>query len=63
MAPPFEQTLITHAQGLGLFMCNISEFYSVFLEKKDFQRFCSKFYFVSIVFGYYFAENVGGATI
>ena len=40
MAPPFEQNLITHAQGL--FVGNIKEFGSVVLEKKIFQRFCIK---------------------
>ena len=31
MAPSFEETLITHTQGL--FVCNISEFCRVVLEK------------------------------
>ena len=35
MAPPFEETLITHTQGL--FVCNISEFSGVVLEKKIFK--------------------------
>ena len=60
MAPPFEQTLITHNQGL--FVCNIQEFYSVILEKKIFKGSHQLFY-VQIFLGYYFANNVGGTTI
>ena len=60
VAPPFEQTLITPAQGL--FICNIEEFYSVVLEKKIFKGFALNNY-VQIVFGYYFANNVGGTKI
>ena len=60
MAPPFEQTLITHAQGL--FVCNILEFCSVVWEKKMFKGL-HKINYVQILFGYYFADNVGGATI
>ena len=36
--------------------------FSIFGEN-DFQRFCIKLTYVQIVFGYYFADNVGGATI
>ena len=60
LVPPFEQTRITHTKGL--FVCNIYEFCSVVFEKKIFKglhEFCN----VQIVFGYYFANNVGGATI
>ena len=39
VAPPFEQTLITHNQGL--FICNIQEF-CLILEKKIFKG-CIKF--------------------
>ena len=35
VAPPIEQTLITHAQGL--FVCNILEFCEAALEKKIFK--------------------------
>ena len=35
MAPPFEQTLIRHTQGL--LVCNIEEFCSVVSEKKIFK--------------------------
>ena len=56
---PFEQTLITHTQGL--FMCNIIEFCPVFSEKKIFKGALSLL--CSIIFGYYFANNVGGATV
>ena len=31
--------------------------------EEDFKRFASNFLYVQIVFGYYFANNVGGATI
>ena len=58
--PPFEQTLITHNQGL--FVCNIQEFCSVVFEKKIFKGLHSVCY-VRIIFGYYFANNVGGATL
>ena len=58
--PPFEQTLITHNQGL--FVCNIEDFCSVVLEKKIFKGLHSICY-VQIVFGYYFANNTGGTTI
>ena len=37
MAPPFEQNLITHAQGL--FVGKIKEFGSVVLEKNIFKGF------------------------
>ena len=57
---PFEQTLITHNRGL--FVCNILEFCSVVLEKKSFKGLHQIFY-VQIVFGHYFANNVGGTTI
>ena len=60
MAPPFEQTLITLSQGL--FICNIKEFCSAVLEKKIFKGFALN-QLCSIVFGYYFTNNVGGATI
>ena len=35
VAPPFEQTLITHTQGL--FVCNTEEFCQAVLEKKIFK--------------------------
>ena len=60
MAPPFEQTLITHTQGL--FVCNIEEFGQVVLENKIFKDLHHIFY-VQIIFDYYFANNVGGTTI
>ena len=37
LCPPFEQTLITHTGVQGLFVCNISEFCRVVLEKKIFK--------------------------
>ena len=60
MAPPFEQNLITHTQGL--FLCNILEFCGAVLEKKIFKG-VHKIFCVQIVFGYYYVNNVGGATI
>ena len=60
MAPPFEQTLITHIEGLLGY--NISEFRQVVLEKKIFKGLHQIWNF-QIVFGYYFANNVGGTII
>ena len=60
VAPPFEQTLITHTQAL--FVCNIYELCRVVLEKKIFKCLHQIFY-VPFVIGYYFANIVDGATI
>ena len=43
-------------------MCNILKFCSVVLKKKIIKALHQIFY-VQIVFGYYFANNVGGTTI
>ena len=59
VAPPFQQTRITHTQGL--FVCNIEQFCSVVLKKKIFKGLHSVCY-VQIIFGYCFTNNVGGAT-
>ena len=60
VVPPFEQTLTTYTQGL--FVCKIKEFCSVVSEKKIF-KILHYINCVQIVFGYYFADNVDGATI
>ena len=54
------QTLITHTQGL--FVCYIQEFCWAVLEKKIFKGLHLICY-IQIVFGYYFATNIGGTTI
>ena len=61
MAPPFEQTLITHTQGLCVQYLVIV--LSSFGEEDDFQRFAVNLLHAQIVLEYYFTYNVGGATI
>ena len=57
--PPFEQTLIKHAQGLFLRKSKNSV---EWFWRRRFSKLYIKFN-IQIVFGYYFANNVGDTTI
>ena len=58
-ASPFEQTLITHIQGLRVKYLRVLQ--SSFGE--DFQMFALICYMFKLSFYNYFTDNVGGATI